>query len=96
MSKTKQTWSERANATPTLVAPTEAEYCDEDNDSDRQSRAENSCNDGDDGSETKNTTTRDIKDSFLDPLEVVGDGSFVTTGQWPNINPGLYIEGLGK
>ncbi|KAL6718608.1 hypothetical protein ACLMJK_002842 [Lecanora helva] len=54
-------------------------------------------NESNEGSEAINEEAiQEIKDSFYDSLESIGQGSYATAGQWPNINPGLHIKGFGK
>ena len=50
---------------------------------------------------TLNATTavgvsRDFRTDLLERLHTIGHGSFAASGSLPDINPDLYVEGLGK
>ena len=100
MTRTKQTCRKSMGmVAPRKSVPTKAKTNGEDIDNNSQNSSEDVSSD-DDGSDNSSVESdaaiSEIKDRFLDPLEVIGDGSFATAGQWPNVNPGLYIEGVGK
>ena len=40
--------------------------------------------------------SRGFRKDLLESLETIGHGSFAASGLLPDVNPGLYVEGLGK
>lgn len=44
----------------------------------------------------ENDTSSDYRTDMLETLDSIGHGSFAASGSLPDVNPGLYVEGLGK
>ena len=46
--------------------------------------------------ETGPYSSTDYRRNLLASLETIGHGSFATSGTLPDVNPGLYVDSLGK